>query len=256
MAEPKIYTRNYITADNVYTISHGSSTKANLYDYDKDTKFLTTGANSDATTVSLQVDFYEGSVAISRTIDTLMLLNHNLKTWTAYYWDGSAWQSWATESADAAANTIKSNTSRTTLKIKIEVTATQTVDAEKYLGELVVCALLLNIGTELESYEPNWREKAKELVMGDGSIHTVTTRFTSNRTQKYGAKVSFRFLALATVNSLLSIKQANQPFLWYPESTQRVDDIYLVRWAGPFKQKYATKYKTAGYVLEMDLREV
>lgn len=258
MAEPRIYTKNYITGDNAYTISHGASTKANLYDYDKDTKFQTTGANDDATLVSIIVEFYEGTSAISRTIDAMFLLNHNLKNWTAYYWDGAAWQTWTSETGNTGANSIKTGlTSRTTSKIKIECDVTIVADAEKFIGEFMVCALRLDIGTDMMPYEGDWRDQAKELTMGDGSDHEILTRFTRNRTEKYGAKAVFDYLSESTLESLLSIKQTGQPFLWYPETTQRPDEIYLCRWKGRFNPRYSIpSVKTSGYHLEMEVREV
>jgi len=256
MSEPRIFTKNYVNSDDVITVSHGNGSKSNLYDFDRQSKWMTSGANDDDTLASIEVAFYEGSVVATRTIDRLMLLGHNLKTWTAYYWDGSAWQTWASETTDAAADTIKSCTSRATTKIKIECTATQVVDAEKYIGELIVCALTLDIGSDWESYNPKGRERSKEIVLGDGSIHKMTTRFTQYRTQKYEADVVFNFIAEATRDLLKAIREAGEPFLWQPESTTRPAEVYYVHWTTTWDEDYPTPVKSSGNKIQMHLKEV
>lgn len=256
MAEPKIYTKNYITRDCVITVSHGDGSKAYLYDRDQDSKWITSGANSDATDISIQIDFYEGTVAQNRTITRLFLLNHNLKTWDAEYWDGSAWQALTSETTDAASDTYKTFNSVTTAKIRLSCTATQTTNQEKYIGELIACALTLDIGRDLEQYDMKYREKVKEIALGDGSSHMAVTRFSPNRTQKYGANVRLIYLSAATVALLQAIKEAGEPFLWQPESTTVPSDIFFVHWAGPFDVHYVTTYKGAGYTLSAALREV
>ena len=254
---PKIYTKNYINADDVFTFSHGG-TSGYLHDSDPLSKLLSSGANADTTTMSVVIQFYEGSVATTRTIDTFFLLNHNYKTWALYYWDTdtSAWVSAASETVDAAANTVKSFTAFTTSQIKIEVSATQVANAEKYAGEMIACALTLNVGYDMAAYTPKFREKKKELQLGDGSVHQVLTRFTPYRTQKYDANVQLKFVAYATKELLRAIKEAGMPFLWQPEPTSRPEDVRYVHWWNAFDAKFVSSYKTAGFVINMELREV
>ena len=256
MAEPKIFTKNYVSGDDTIVVSHGDGSKANLYHSDRASKWMTSGANDDDVTASIEVYFYEGSVAATRTIDHIMILGHNLKAWTAYYWDGSAWQTWASETVDAAADTIKSCTSRATTKIKIECTATQVVDAEKYIGELIVCALSLDIGVDWDSHNPKGRERSKEIVLGDGSIHKMTTRFTQYRTQKYESDVVFNYVTEETRDLLKAIREVAEPVLWQPESVTRPAEIYYVHWTTPWDEEYPTSVKSSGNKISMHLKEV
>jgi hypothetical protein len=256
MAEPIIYSKNYIFRDCTFTLSHGDAVGGYLYDRDPNSVWISDGADDDATQISIQVDFYEGGVAQDRTIDRFFLINHNLKTWTLEYWNGSTWVTLTSESADAAANTFKTFAATTTTKIRLTATATQIVDAEKYIGEMIACSLALTIGEEMAQYDTQFREKTKELVMGDGSIHYQITRHSPYRTQKYGARVRFNYLSASTLADLQEIKEAGQSFLWQPESSNRPQDIYYVHWTGPFDAQFSSLYKGSGYNLSLTLKEV
>jgi hypothetical protein len=256
MAEPIIYTKNYVHEDDVFSISSGSAAWANAFNRDKDSSWQSSGANSDATAVQMDITFYEGDTAINREIDRLILINHNLKNFTIYYWDGSTYQTWLTVSGETAVNSVIELSSQTTAKARIIATATQTTNAEKTIAECIFCKEQLDIGIDMLSYDVNFREKSKTLMMGDGSLQRILVYWSPRRTGKYEAKVKFNMIDEDTLNSLIAIKETGVPFLWYPESEAQPDLIYLVHWANALKWKYSSSYKSAGFDLEMDLKEV
>lgn len=257
MAEPKIYTKNYVNGDDVISVTHGSGSIGNIYDRDKDSQWITTSADNDDTTVQIDVTFYEGETAIERTIDTLILLNHNLKDFIVYYWDGSTFQTWLTVTAEDDENSVKSLSSQTTAKLRLEMTATQVADAEKAVGELIACALTLDVGVDVEpDYDVIYRGKDKTLMLGDGSMQKVSIYWAPNRTQKYEAKVKFKFVPAVTADALQDIRETGQQFLWYPESETRPSEIFLVNWSSTWRRRYSSPYKGTGYDLEFDLKEV
>ncbi len=256
MSEPKIYTKNYVNADDTFSISSGSAAWGNAYNRDKDSLWQSSGANNDATAVQIDITFFEGLTAINRAIDRLILVNHNLKDFIVYYWDGTTYQTWLTVTGEAVANSILTLPAQTTGKARIIATATQTTNAEKTIAECIFCKETLDIGVEMMSYDVNFREKSKTLMMGDGSMQRVLVYWSPRRTGKYEAKVKFHMLDEDTLNSLIAIKEAGVPFLWYPESEAQPDLIYLVHWSNALKWKYSSPYKAAGFDLEMDLKEV
>lgn len=256
MAEPKILTKNYVSADCTITVSHSDASKGYLYDRDKDSKWLTSGANDDAMVASIEVVFKEGSTAVDRTIDRLLLVNHNLANWDFYSWDGAAWVLQASENTDSASTTYKSFTAVTTAKVKIECDVTQVADAEKFIGEMIVAAEQMDVGHEFDNYNVRYRERSREIVLGDGSTHKMITRWTQNRNQKYEARATFLFVTEAERDTLKGICEARLPFLFYPESSQRPDEIFLVRWANPWAEEYVSSYKGAGLRIAMDVKEV
>jgi len=254
MAEPRIYSRNWLDANSVFTSTHGGVTSL-LYDRSSAVQFSTTGANSDATAFELTIEFYEGGVSQTRTIDTLFLLNHNLKTWTFYRWDGSAWQSVTNQASDATTSRYAGVTQFSATKVKISATATMTTNQEKTIGEIIICGVAL-AAEDLASYDTKWREKTKEIVLGDGAIHRVITRAVSGRNGRYEARCRWSYLTKAQRDNLKAIKEAGQPFLWQPESVNVPEDVYYVHWANTWDDKYMSNYKGAGYEVVMDLKEV
>lgn len=256
MSEPLILTKNYVNADDAITVSHGDGSKGYLYDRDKDSKWLTSGANDDATEVSIIVEFYEGTEAVERTIDRVLLINHNLKNWELEYWDGSAWQPLTSETTDGADVTFKSFSEQTTEKVRLLCTETQIADAEKFVGEFIVAALAVDPARDMEDYEVRFRERTNEMVMGDGSIHRTVTRWAQNRLQRYEARVRFSYIADAAREEFRALRDAGEAFLWYPESTTRPDEIWFVFWTSPYRERYVSSYKGAGIEIDLELKEV
>lgn len=255
--EPKIFSKNYVSDDCVIVVNYGDGSKANAYDRDNASLWQTSGANDDDVAATYEVEFYEGDVATPRLIDSFFVVNHNLKAWTLEYWNGTAWVTLATETVDAATTTFKSFTAVTASKIRLTATATQVADAEKHVGEIIACALTLDVGSDIEGgYAPSCREQAKEVMLGDGSIHKAVSVFGQTRTQKYQAKVSFGYLSEVQRLALKAIREAGEPFLWQPESISRPSEIYLVHWANTWNEKYASTYKGAGVDVVLDLKEV
>ena len=254
MAEPRIYSRNWVDANSVISSTHGGTTGA-LFDRGTAVQFVTTGANSDATTFEVTISFFEGGVSQTRAVDSLFLLNHNLKTWTLYYWNGSSWVSATSQAADALTSRYSSFGSVSTTQVKLSATATMTTNQEKAIGEIVLCGVAL-AADDLASYDTKWREKTKEIVLGDGAIHRVITRAVSGRNGRYEARCRWSYLSKAIRDNLKAIKEAGQPFLWQPESVNVPEEVYYVHWTNAWDDKYMNNFKGAGYEVVMDIKEV
>ncbi len=254
MAEPRIYSRNWLDANSVFTSTHGGVTSL-LYDRSSAVQFSTTGANSDATTAEIIIEFYEGGVSQTRTINGFFLLNHNLKSWELDRWTGSSWVEWQSLSADSSSSSYWELGSYAVTKARFTMTATKTANQEKAIGEIVLCGLTL-AADDLASYDTKWREKTKEIVLGDGAIHRVITRAVSGRNGRYEARCRWSYLSKAQRDNFKALKEAGQPFLWQPESVNVPEEVYYVHWTNAWDDKYMSNYKGAGYEVVMDLKEV
>jgi hypothetical protein len=255
MAEPKIYSKNYVNADCTFSESHTGGTITRLYDRDPASQCVTSGANSDATEASIEVTFKEGATAVDRTFDRVILLGHNLKYVYLDYWNGSSWVNITSNSA-VTGDIIFTFVAVTGAKFRIRATLTQTTNEEKKIGELIVCKLTSDVGIELESYEVTWRQKSTEVELADGSFHRAVVAHSVNRTSKYEARARFNFVPTATLTILRTLRESGAAFLWHPESESRPDQIFYVHWTGTERVRYASQYKGAGHAVEMELREV
>lgn len=261
MSEPKLYTRNYIDEESVISMSSfvgagGQTTTPYLFDRDPDSKFTTDGADDDADQVFIDIEFFEDGVEVERTIDRVMLINHNFKRWAFDYWDGSAWVESLFVETDDADVSVKTITPITAQKIRFVVDQTQIANAEKFAGEMIACELLAAPAQDMDAYEPSYRELSAEQIMGDGSLHKVVTRWAQNKTQRYEANVSFSYLSESDRLELKAIREGAEPFLWQPESAARPGEVYFVHWSSPWAERYVTSYKGAGTKINMRLKEV
>lgn len=259
MAEPIIYTRNYIDKETVFVVSN-TNMRVNIdkiFDTDKDNFAITSGANSDGTLLTIEAHFKDGSGAdVSRTVDTVIIVKHNLKDIEIERWNGSTWVSVATETNLTTGTIIISFSSVSTQRIRLSVSPTQTANQEKQIGLMFACAVTSDIGVEITNLSVSYRQKQSILLMGDGQLQRTVVSYTPNRSAKYQAKASFRLLSDATFEILRAVKEDGLAFLWQPESETKPEDIFLVHWTGPLQWSYTSKYKGAGKSMILDLKEV
>jgi hypothetical protein len=268
-SEPLIYSQNWINAADTFSVSSGASSISLAYDRDKNSQYASFGANSDSTPVTIQVNFNNNGTTSSRTFDTLILINHNIKNYTVAWWTGSAWTTFITQTADAsqaaainasqygnAPSALASFSAITTTQLLFTLNTTQTANQEKMIGELVCAALTINPLQDLAQYEVQPRVKQKVKILGDGSVQMAYVFWSPTQCQKYEATVGWKNLPYTMLTPFVTLKQTGAPFLWYPESITRPDDIYYVNWDDAIKWKYSAFYKFAGIDLTMYLREV
>lgn len=262
MPETKIFTKNYVSADDSITVSHGDGAKAYLYDRDNASCWLSSGADDDTTQITIEIVFKEGSTAVNRTIDSLFLINHNLKNWILEYWDGSAWQTLTSETVDDEDVTFKSFAEQTTAKVRLTCDEAQAVDAEKFIGEMIICALRVDLGDVMMNMERRDRERTKEIVLGDGSEHRMTTLWTKFRSTKYGMRGTMLFVdepgrEWAEIRlAMKTIVEERLPFLIQAESILHPDEIFLVRADNPWSERYISPFKGAGIEVPLEVSEV
>jgi len=169
----KIFGENFINGDNDYAFLSGSALVAYLYDQKRYTAWVSSGSNN-LTEEYIEITFknWQGE-AVQRTFDRIIILGHNLKAAQCQYWDGSAWQD-ITEGvlADNAAtdNLLEISSPITSYKFKIKMTTTQIADAEKYIGEIKVCATILEPTLWLTDFKRNDDDKSGNYRLSKGSL--------------------------------------------------------------------------------------
>jgi len=257
--EPKIFTKNYINGDDTFTVSHGSATIARCYDRDSISQFISAGANSDSTTVTIEAEFYEGSdPAPNRVFDHLIMLNYNLKDWKLQYWTGAAWAD-ITETiftTDTENNRVISFAAKTAAKVKLIANKTKVANEEKKVGEFIVCNLTHTFSQELSEYREAWDEKTSDYELADGTQERAFVKWTDNRLGKYGCRWTTRAVTPTERDLLFAVKEDGNPFLWQPESTQRPYRIFYVHWMSKWAERYFTNYKGTGLNVSGTFREV
>jgi len=259
MAEPLIFTNNFIDENNIYSSSHYNVTQKHFYDKSRSTQMISVGGNLDTISVDFTVQFRNGTlVALNRNVEAVWILNHNFKEWVFEYWNGSAWTALVNQTNDLTSDRFINMGGTATGQIRFRCTKTKVADATKKFGELIVVGSKVDIGSEMTTYDVRYREKVKDIILGDGTLHRVVTRHGSNGygTQKYEATATFKYMTAAQRDLLRAVKEAAQSFFWQPESTSRPEEIYEVIWTSPWAEKYSAPFKSAGYDITMQLRAV
>ncbi len=225
-----------------------------------DSSWITTGS-TDAANTTLEVDFVD-----TISISDILIVSHNLKAYTIQYWSGIAWVDFSTVISETT-NTESTNhynfTSVASSKIKIIITGTQVVDADKYIKQLIVTR---RIGSgQLEGWpvikKPVISTNKKSSKMLSGSINLVES------VNSFSVTLSVSNWNIdADMDIIEDIYFRHQGVLLWPcggDATQfaterigyRKEDIYLVRPVSEYTPELHKGIYSTGVKTELKLAE-
>mgnify|MGYP006268871513 CR=1 FL=1 len=226
-----------------------------LYDNDKRTKLQSVGSN-DATPEVWTITF-----AASTTFDSLHISNHNIKSGTLKYWNGSTYVDFSTPiswSGNAAVANYYHFNSVSTTKIQLTMNTTMVVNAEKYVGQIATMVLMGEVVNNPSQFDPDFPEDAIVHSTAKGGIVYVLNGY------KFYASITFQ-ASDADMTLLRTVKDQWLPFFIYPcggstsyaQEGMRVQDIYLGCWVNSFKPSLPKNRIVGAYTeIVMEFREV
>lgn len=248
----KFFKKNWSDIDydlTSFVASSGDDSKDFVRDRRTYTKWQSVGSD-DLTTETLEIEF-----STARDIDRLCLVKNNFKDFNVQYWTGAAYTDFAdvvTKEGTQASVTETANTKETnyyeftqvsTTKIKLSVTETQTVDAEKYLYQFIMTE---EIGTftGYPQYAPtfNYNQNIKRTINGKQKVSLLNETF--------GCSLSFSNYTNSDDHAIIhTLWNDQQEFLIYPcgaDESQfrydirgnRLEDIYLVWFSSTYNPQY------------------
>lgn len=208
--------------DGTVSATSGDGASKFILDLDVDTYWTSVGS-SDAETETITIQF-DGS----KTLDRILLLDHNFKSFTVKYYDGSSYVAFAnvigiggtslsgiTETAFAKDSSYYEFDSVTTLSIQIAVTTTQTTNAEKYLSQAIATK-------ELGTFVGYPEVSSIELTRNTRLKKTLSGRFSVQKSQQtLGYNIKFKNYPSSDVYNVdidlaLTLFETEDPFLIYP----------------------------------------
>ncbi len=252
--------QNIIETDDISFYS-GEGTIYNAIDYDRNTKYESTGSN-DSTTEYLDITFYTADGEHeSRTLDKLILLNTNVKYFKLYKnnWNGSGWDGWVevlsvTNNADSSL--IESFTQISTYRVKLEMYTTIVANQDKYVGEFIVTSLLYEATMPMDVFNIKDIQDKNIQRLYDGTAQMVVFY------NKWAASIEFHQISKTELNNLKDIYDLNTAFIVilepydYNGDYDKPEECYRVIWTSAWEQKYYTNVKGAGYNVKLTLEEV
>jgi hypothetical protein len=271
----KILRKNFlIDYTNSIALSSGSLLVDHLYDFDRSTRWISSGSD-DSTQESIEIEW-----DLTLSVDRICLLNMNWKQFSIQYWNGSAYVDFANvysykTDSPATGITITGNADLAryfefdqvqTKKIKILIDTTQTVDSEKYIYELYVGS---EMGTFIDDLhcKPNQcdldvsNKNSKYITKSNGGSLKIT------RSDKVSFKVKIKELWNQTDIQLIQAMHDYGEFAVYPcgaysgaytiERGYRIQDLYHVLIKGDEESIFAVgRDKNLGQDFKFDLLEL
>lgn len=256
--EPKIFTKNYVNDDDVFTVTHAEDIFDLAYDRDTNSQYASVEANNDTITVTATIEFYEGADPVDREFNRLMVFNHNLKDWKLQYWDDSAWQDIAETvfTTDSENNRIITFDAITSAKVMLTMNKTKVADEEKKIGEILICKELHQFELGFSSYRESFEEMVRKYKLADGSYERAYIKWAGDRLSKYGCHWGVEAVSVSERNKLFAIKEIGDFFLWQPESVTRPYRVFLVYWDSPWQEQYFGNRKCGDYNIEAKFKEI
>lgn len=264
-AAPAFLSKNYINRDgnnaSGIACSTGNTLRHRLFDGDPTGAWNSVSSN-DSTTETITAALYQGSLQADRSIDFISLLNINLKAFTVEYSadNGSTYTAFAggTITNQTTPDFILSlATPITANKIRLTMTTTQTANQDKSIGQLIVALGTLQMSKGMTEYEAEWIDSEMMLEMANRTKSYAHIYRADNSFEMYAASVGFRFATAAERTSLRAIKNAADPFMFYPLPYDQNRGIYLCKFRqGTFKDPFSSEYIGAGYDISFEVEEV
>lgn len=217
----KFFKKNEMS-DGSPSATSGDAAAKFILDLDVDTYWTSVGS-SDSETETITINF--GS---SKTIDRVLLLDHNFKNFSVKYLSGSSYVAFAnvigiggtslsgiTETTFSKDSSYYEFDSVTTSAIQISCLSTQTTNAEKYLSQAIATS---ELGTFV-----GYPEVSKiDLSRNTRSKKTLSGRFSVQKSQQtLGYSIRFRNYPSSTVYNVdvdlaITLFESEDPFLIYP----------------------------------------
>jgi hypothetical protein len=248
--------------------SSGSTSRNYLRDRRSYTRWTSVGSD-DLTTETIVIYFEE-----AKTVDRIILREHNFKEFAVKYWDGATYQHFSSvvtsEGAQAnlseTVNALTSNyyefASVSTERIQITVLKTMVVDAQKYCHDVVATQELGTFtGYPVHTPKITRAQSRKDTVRGLPK-YTVFDDI-------YSSTLTFNNYPTAADHTLvMGLWEGRQEFLVYPCGgdqgqfrftdmlCNRLRDIFLVWFDSSFDPAYTQNVYVLGLNYRLDLVEV
>lgn len=253
--------------NNTVSASSADDKKEFMFDALKDTRWISSGEDTDGNDVSVEVQFGTTLNPNTRVINSFYVLDTNIKDPEIQYYSGSAWvtlnSSVATilKSADFTNMFVRSNADISTQKIKLVGSDTLTPDEEKEV------TLFMAFKEEGQfEYFPDFKPKRdvtqSKFKTSDGK------NIVLDRGECFEAKINFKSHTNQNdIDLIESLIESKTPFfIWpcggdvsifsYSFYPYRFKDIFKVAIEGDASPMVTKNYYKGGYNNKIDIIEV
>jgi len=246
-----------ITVTDSVATNNGQSIVDFIRNRNNSSAWLTT-ESTDAANTTLEIN-----MADVELIDTIILIGHNLKSFTIQYFD-SGWQNFSTPIAET--NNDDSSTEFTfnevyTGRIKIVITGTQVADSDKIIKQLIITKLLrkLEAYPEIKNVRVSRSRSISEMISGKSNFVSQVGGFKVDLRLKYW-KDPDDLDAIETIYTnrlpvLVWLCGGNEDQFSSKRIGYRKEDVYLMRPANDYSPDWFNSIYSTGLDLTIQLIE-
>lgn len=227
---------NYVDTTTAIVVNSNTVTAEYLMNPDLTFQYVSSGFNNDLTTSTIRINFSE-----TLTVSRIAMVEMNLKSFTVFY-NGATANTFAltTTGATTASNFTTNSEGSIYMQangvactsVSIDMKSTQTANAEKALGYLVLSQEHIDFTRipSAKNYTPMLSSKEVVHNLSDGNTRL---QVISN---KWIADVKLEYISTAFRNSLKTIYDLHDGMIFVPFGTTTSWDevIFPCVWQGPF----------------------
>jgi len=263
----KLFDKNYIDMDNpnitmTVTDTVATDNGQDIVDFTRNRSNNSAWATTDSTDAANTT--IEVNTGDHESIDTIILIGHNFKSFTIQYED-AGWQDFSTvisETTNSDSTTEFNFTEVSTSKIKLIITGCQTVDEDKVLKQLLILKTMRQLEAFPEIKKPSHSTNRKISKMLSGKSNFVS--------QVGGFKVDLKLKYWNNDADLTAIEQiyvnrlpvlvwlcgGDEDQFQFKRIGYRKEDIYLMRPANDYIPQWYSNIYTTGIDINIKLVEV
>lgn len=242
------------------TASQGSTHAEKPLNRSNYTAWITTGS-VDADNTTWEVDMVD-----EKLVSEILLIGMNFAAYTIKYWDGAAYQDFATPisvSGNTAENKRHTVTQVSTTKLKITITGTIVADSDKYLKQFVASNLIgqLNGWPIVDNPETSRNKSISKMLSGKALVRERIGNFACSLKVKSVTDTDdigvFEDLFNANEGFLVSLGGFDEDqFTVGARQGWRQKDLYLMKTKNEYRPIYKDGIYTNGIIENVQLIEV
>jgi hypothetical protein len=247
MKTMQFFEQNLLNTTTMVTVDSGTGTVGYLFDRNLDVSYQSSGYTG-ATSTTITITFPTESV-----ISRLMIQNHNLKSFSAYYNTASAFNPAIGTATNSDTYSYFTFASVTAASISIQMSDVIDAGQERTIGELYVgdAKVQFDYNPHTDNYDPKLYKQKIKHTMPDGGTNLFIVG------NKYQANITLKFIGETFHDALKTVYDAAAPLYFVPEATTSgwAGQAHEVVWVNDWDFTYAENSKSQGYNGKIQIEE-
>lgn len=140
--------------------------------------------------------------------------------------------------------------------LRLTISTTQTANDFKKLGGFYASKSVFQLTQgSVKKYDERFRERVREVVLGDNSRSREYNRRSATSYEHWGAQKEFQYASEAERDFMRQIKRGGEVFTYVPEAFDVPRNVFTTNFKGAWRSKYQADNKGAGYSIPFGLEE-